>query len=263
VWDEAAEAATASLPPQDEALEATMDLVRELAEAGRRIRVEADRRQRLPCREGWIVAGPDLATFHDLLEEELNVEAISAEPDLDRFQRVVLAPNFRSLAPKARQSVNDIANAIKNAEDPDALLASIEAGTCSIEGVDIALEDIEVRRAEREGFAAMTLDRGDAQVSLVLDMALTPELLSRGMARDVTRRVQARRKAMDLEMEATIALEVWTKDAPDLAEADRTWIADETRAAQAVFHPEGEAAPDDAEAFTVDGATVHIRVVEV
>ena len=263
LWDEAAEAATASLPPQDEALEATMDLVRELAEAGRRIRVEADRRQRLPCREGWIVAGPDLATFHDLLEEELNVEAISAEPDLDRFQRVVLAPNFRSLAPKARQSVNTIANAIKIAEDPDALLASIEAGTCSIEGVDIALEDIEVRRAERDGFAAMTLDRGDAQVSLVLDMALTPELLSRGMARDVTRRVQARRKAMDLEMEAMISLEVWTKDAPDLAEADRTWVADETRAAQAVFHPEGEAAPDDAEAFTVDGATVHIRVVEV
>ena len=80
-WDADAEAATANLPPQDASLEATMALVRELAETGRRIRVDANRRQRLPCREGWIVAGPDLSEFHDLLEEELNVEAIQAEAD--------------------------------------------------------------------------------------------------------------------------------------------------------------------------------------
>ena len=102
-WDADAEAATANLPPQDASLEATMALVRELAETGRRIRVDANRRQRLPCREGWIVAGPDLSEFHDLLEEELNVEVIQAEADLDRFQRLVLAPNFRALAPKARR----------------------------------------------------------------------------------------------------------------------------------------------------------------
>ena len=50
--DADAEAATANLPPQDASLEATMALVRELAETGRRIRVDANRRQRLPCREG-------------------------------------------------------------------------------------------------------------------------------------------------------------------------------------------------------------------
>ena len=71
-----------------------------VAETGRRIRVDANRRQRLPCREGWIVAGPDLSAFHDLLEEELNVEAIQAEADLDRFQRLVLAPNFVPLRPR-------------------------------------------------------------------------------------------------------------------------------------------------------------------
>jgi len=262
-WDAAAEAATASLPPQDEALEATMALVRELAETGRRIRVDANRRQRLPCREGWIVAGPDLSAFHGLLEEELNVEAIQAEADLDRFQRLVLAPNFRALAPKARQAVNDIANAIKNAEDPEAMLAEINAGSCTIEGVAITSEDVEVRRTEREGFAAMTLNvqDGEAQVSLVLDMAETPALLSRGLARDITRRVQARRKALDLAIEATISLQVWTTNAPDLASEDRQYIASETRAAEAVFHDEGDA-PAEAEGFEVDGAMVHVLVAE-
>ena len=209
------------------------------------------------------MAGPDLSEFHDLLEEELNVEAIQAEADLDRFQRLVLAPNFRALAPKARQAVNDVANAIKNAEDPEAMLADINAGSCTIEGVAITPEDVEVRRTEREGFAAMTLNTqdGEAQVSLVLDMAETPALLSRGLARDITRRVQARRKALDMAIEATISLQVWTTNAPELASEDRQHIASETRAAEAVFHDQGNA-PAEAEGFEVDGATVHVLVVE-
>ena len=144
------------------------------------------------------MAGPDLSEFHDLLEEELNVEAIQAEADLDRFQRLVLAPNFRALAPKARQAVNDIANAIKNAED----LKPCSPRSTPAPAPSRAWPSRRGRRSSthgREGFAAMTLNTqdGDAQVSLVLDMAETPALLSRGLARDITRRVQARRKALD------------------------------------------------------------------
>ena len=62
----AAAEATATLPPQDLSLEEAMSLVRELAETGRRIRVDAGRRQRLPCGDGWIVSGPDLSQFHEI-----------------------------------------------------------------------------------------------------------------------------------------------------------------------------------------------------
>ena len=105
---------TAQLPPQDVALEHEMELVRELAETGRRIRIDAQRRQRLPCAEGWIVAGPNLEPYHDLLCEELNVESISVETDLDRFQQIELGVNFRALAPRAKGDVNAIAGEIKN-----------------------------------------------------------------------------------------------------------------------------------------------------
>ena len=36
----------------------------------------------------------------------------------------------------------------------------------------------------------------------------TPALLSKGMARDIVRRVQAKRKALDLDIEATVDLEL-------------------------------------------------------
>ena len=94
-----------SAGPIDSQVIETMALVRELAETGRRIRVDADRRQRLPCSEGWIVSGPDLSAFHEILAEELNVETISLEQDLDRFQKVEVIPNRRTLGAKCRQDL--------------------------------------------------------------------------------------------------------------------------------------------------------------
>ena len=263
-WDQAAAEATATLPPQDLSLEEAMTLVRELAETGRRIRVDAGRRQRLPCGDGWIVSGPDLAQFHEILAEELNVENISVETDLDRFQQIELAPNFRALAPRARGDVNAIAGEIRNAADPVAMLQQIKSGELEIMGIKIEESDVEVKRIEKSGFAASTIQIGQGdeayQVSLVLDMNDTPELLSKGLARDITRRIQAKRKDLDLDIEATIDLEVWTENAPELFEADRQWIVTETRASAAVFHPSDANTEQDAESFEVDGAKINFIV---
>ena len=263
-WDEVAAEATATLPPQDLNLEEAMALVRELAETGRRIRIDAGRRQRLPCGDGWIVSGPDLAQFHEILAEELNVENISVETDLDRFQQIELAPNFRALAPRARGDVNAIAGEIRNAADPVAMHQQIKAGDLTIMGIKIEESDVEVKRIEKSGFAASTIQIGQGdeayQVSLVLDMNDTPELLSKGLARDITRRIQAKRKDLDLDIEATIDLEVWTENAPELFEVDRQWIVTETRASAAVFHPSDAKPSQNAESFEVDGAKIHFTV---
>ena len=241
-----------------------MELVRELAETGRRIRVEAGRRQRLPCGEGWIVSGPDLSQFHEILAEELNVENIAIEQDLDRFQQIELAPNFRALAPKARSEVNSIAGEIKNAEDPVAMLEAIKSGNCEIMGVKIEENDVEIRRTERSGFAASTIQVGQGedaiQISLVLDMNDTPELLSKGLARDITRRIQAKRKDLNLEIEANIDLEIWMSNAPELFDDDKQWIVNETRTAGVIFHSEDDELSDDCDTFEVDGTTVSFTV---
>lgn len=97
-------------------------------------------------------------------------------------------------------------------------------------------------------------------VSLVLDMNDTPALLSKGMARDITRRVQAQRKAMNLDLEATIDLEVWMVNGPVMNEIDEAWVAAETRCAGCVFHEEGSTPPEHAESFEVDGTSVHFTV---
>ena len=262
-WDEEAERATELLPAQDHELENLMELVRELAEAGRRIRIAEGRRQRLPCLQGWIVAGPDVSIFIDLLQEELNVESINTELDLEKFQQIKLNPNFRSLAPKARQNVNQIAGLIKSAENPEDMYDQIKAGGFMLMDVEITADDVEIVREQKEGYSAETISLGQGddkvQVSLVLDMQDTPELLSKGLARDITRRVQAKRKELNLEIEDTIELTVQTKDAPELFKSDMEWIATETRASQALFDSE-ENISLDFDTFDVDGIKVSFHV---
>ena len=80
------------------------------------------------------------------------------------------------------------------------------------------------------------------------------------MARDIVRRVQAKRKDLNLEIEATIDLEVWLENAPEMQNEDEIWVATETRAAGCVFHPEGATPPTGAEHFEVDGTSVHFTV---
>jgi hypothetical protein len=132
-------------------------------------------------------------------------------------------------------------------------------------GVLVEEGDVEIKRVERDGFAAQTVEMSGADgqslhVSLVLDMNDTPALLSKGMARDITRRVQAKRKALDLAIEATIDLEVWMQNGPEMMADDEHWVASETRAAGCVFHEASATPPSDAEHFEVDGTTVHFTV---
>jgi hypothetical protein len=87
-------------------------------------------------------------------------------------------------------------------------------------------------------------------------MSNSPELLSKGLARDITRRIQASRKDMDLAIEDTISLEIWMKDAPELFSYDKEWILNETRASSANFNS-GEG---DGESFEVDGSTIWYSV---
>ncbi|MDC3247215.1 DUF5915 domain-containing protein, partial [Euryarchaeota archaeon] len=233
---------------------------RKLAETGRRVRVDAGRRQRLPCKSGWIVGGPDISEFHDILAEELNVELLTTEEDLDRFQKIEIAPNRKALGKKCRQDLPAVLSLLADA-DPDNILLEIEAEICILEGYDITMEDIEIRRVEKEGYAAATISVDEiGDVSLVLDMRLNDELLSKGLARDIIRHVQAKRKEINLDVESSIRLDVCI-DGLDLFMDDWNHILTETRAGLATLNEEN--ITDNSDFFEVDGSKVKFTVSQL
>jgi len=142
--------------------------------------------------------------------------------------------------------------------DPDSLLLEIEAGIAALSGYQITMSDIEVRRTEKDGYSAATLvDEDFGDVSLVLDMVIDEELMSRGLARDVIRRIQSKRKELDLAIEDSISLSVWIEGA-EMADEDWAHVQSETRSGSATLN-EGSA-PNETDSFEVDGITIVFRV---
>ena len=86
-------------------------------------------------------------------------------------------------------------------------------------------------------------------------MSLDDELISKGLARDIIRHVQAKRKDLNLDVEASIELSVWIESREQLLDNDWSHIQIETRAGNA--HINSGDIPDRTEYFEVDGIGIN------
>ena len=127
-------------------------------------------------------------------------------------------------------------------------------------GFDITSEDINIKRVEKEGYAASTFEVEDiGNISLVLDVEITEDLVSKGLAREITRRIQSKRKELDLDLEASISLKVWLEEnSPKLNKEDWEYIISETRSKPAELII-GDCA-EDFDSFQVEENIIYFKV---
>jgi isoleucyl-tRNA synthetase len=198
----------------DEPLSRSMRSVRELVSLGLQVRTANKLRVRQPLATAEVVlADPELEAalraHEGLMRDELNVHEIRFAPNADAIDELVtyqVKPNFRALGPRVGKRMPKLKAALADA-DGAALLRELESEgrvRIPVEGEDVELspEEIGVTLEAREGFAAAS---GAAGV-VVLHTALTPELISEGLYREVLNRVQALRKELDLEYTGRIRL---------------------------------------------------------
>ncbi|TXK19718.1 isoleucine--tRNA ligase [Homoserinibacter sp. GY 40078] len=248
-WPDAAEF------PADPELVTSMDLVREIASAGLALRKARGLRVRLPLAGATVVAhgSESLADFADILRDELNLKefslAESAESSLADFGITRrLTVNARALGPRIGKDVQRVIQAAK-AGDWSADGAVVAGGVELVEGeYELVLE------AADPASAIAFLPSGGF---VVLDTAVTRELVAEGLARDVVRAVQQARKDAGLEVTDRIALGIaGDADAVAAIEAHRELIAGETLATSLVAREaEGGATPvGDGSAVTIEVA---------
>ena len=94
-------------------------------------------------------------------------------------------------------------------------------------------------------------------MSIVLDMYTDEDLLSKGIARDITRRVQAKRKELDLQVEDTINLSVWVYGVT-LNQEDWQHVISETRAGESSLN-KGDP-KSDFDNFEIDGSKISFQI---
>ena len=237
---------------RDDALLASVDLVRRLVELGRSARTSAKVRTRQPLARALVAAPGWSALPRDLVAEvadELNVvELVELSAVGGDLVDVSVKVDFRAVGRRLGKQVQAVAKAVA-AADAGALVAAYRAGTASVDvdGAPVALEDgdLVVTETPREGW---TVASGGG-LTVALDLTLTPELERAGVFREVVRLVQEARKNAGLEVsdrieltwaaEGAVAQAIAEHAAPLAAEVLAVRVQAGTGAGEGVEGPEG------------------------
>jgi isoleucyl-tRNA synthetase len=167
------------------------------------------------------------------LQEELNIKSIAFCERPEDYVSYEVRPNFKVLGPRFGKGVQTIKQALANG-DGAAFFAQLQSGALilHIDGEDVQLsgEEVEVRLAAHEGFAAAQ----GRNLVVVLATEITEELRREGHMRELVRFIQEIRKEMRLPYDARIAVELHTDDPelPPVLEAFHDAIAGEVLANQ-------------------------------
>ncbi len=234
----------------DEALRGRMAIVREIVSLGRAARMNSKLKVRQPLAEIDVVLSDRthldwLLEQDELIRDELNVKAVEYPEAADDYISYSVAPNFPRLGPRLGKQLPQVKKALAEA-NPAALLAELESSgkyTLATAGGDVELdsEDVQVRLNAKEGWAAA---QGSGMV-VVLNTELNDDLIAEGLARDIVRAIQDRRK--DLQLEYTdrihVGIETDNDDVRNSIEQFREYIMQETLALKVTFEPIDGAEP--------------------
>ena len=244
-------------------LDDAMAAVRQIVELGRRVRTETKMRVRQPLLEAVVHYAGDHAALEpllDLVAEELNVKQVLFAESAEQLGRWRAKPNFKVLGPRLGPGVKDAATALER--DDGSLAAALAHGeTVRLDAggdqIELAPGDVDLVQETIEGWGVAS----DGGITVALELELTPELRSEGLARELVRAVQDARKAAGLDVGDRIVLGLRVEGpAVEALGTHRGWIAAETLAVDVV----DGAAPGATfeQTFEIDGAAVGVSLRE-
>lgn len=234
----------------DSVLSERMKLLREIASLGRAARMDNKLKVRQPlAKVEVILAGSEhqawLETHDALLRDELNVKQVDYTKQAEQYIDYQVQPNFKRLGPRIGKLLPAVKKALGEADGGRLLSELNDTGKVVLaaggETVELDQDDIQVRLQAKPGWAAA---QGRGCV-VVLSTELTPELVREGIARDLVRLVQDRRKSLGCEYTDRIEIAI-VSDSADVGLAvqeNAAYIQGETLAVSITALPLAESEP--------------------
>ncbi len=251
----------------DAALESDMALARQVVSLGLAARTEVRLKVRQPLARALVLL-PGATTLPASVEAEiadaLNVKQLESVTSLEGLLEYAVVPNFRRLGPKVGKLMPKVKQRLVAADGATVRRALETDGAyeLDVDGTTIRLEpdDVEVRATSHEEFALAE----DGGVAVALDTRVDHDLALEGLAREVIRVLNDRRKANGLEISDRIR--AWLRTDGDLSEAvarHRDWIAREVLAVELSLESEQPGHGADDTAIRVGEVAVGVRIEKV
>lgn len=146
-----------------------------------------------------------IKAVEDLILSEVNVKEIEYLTDASGILVKKIKPNFKSLGPKYGKLMKQLAGAIQNIDQDDIKKLEDEGNlelTINDNNFEITIEDVEISTQDIPGWSVAV----DGNITVALDITVTPELKNEGLAREFVNRIQNLRKDKGMEVTDRINL---------------------------------------------------------
>ena len=193
----------------DTELEDNMEIVLEVVTLGRAARNAANIKNRQPVGNMFVKAEHRLPEFFvEIIEDELNVKAVTFRDDMSDFLAYHVKPNFHVLGPKVGKQMGAVKKALEESDGAAVKEALAGGGSYTLTLADgdvtVTSEDVEVTVAQQEGYNCQSY----GGVTVALETTLTPALIEEGFVREIISKVQTMRKECGLEVTDHIRLDL-------------------------------------------------------
>ena len=133
----------------------------------------------------------------DLIKQEVNVKELQLINAEEASHLIVkqIKPNFKALGPKLGKDMKTVGGAIANL-DAEQISKLEKEGKLDIQGYEITPDDVEISTKDIPGWTVTS----DGKTTVALDLTLTDELKSEGIAREFINRIQNLRKEKDFDL---------------------------------------------------------------
>lgn len=221
----------------DKKLEVDMDEVLGIVVLGRAARNEANIKNRQPIADMYVKSDNVLDKFYtDIIKDELNVKQVSFRDDVEDFVNYTFKPQLKTVGPKYGKQLGKIKEALAHLDGPAAMKKLKSDGALEFdfdgEKISLTMDDLLIETAKSENFVSQE----DNQVTVVLDIRLTPELIEEGFVREVISKVQTMRKEAGFEVTDHIILSQSDNDKlAEIIKANVDQVKSETLADDIVF----------------------------
>jgi isoleucyl-tRNA synthetase len=141
----------------------------------------------------------------ELIKQEVNVKELQLINSEEASHLIIkqIKPNFKTLGQRLGKDMKLVANEITNFSAEQ--ISTLEKeGKTEIKGYEISLEDVEIFTKDIPGWTVAS----EGKMTVALDLTLTEELKSEGIAREFINRIQNIRKDKDFDLTDRISIQL-------------------------------------------------------